>query len=423
MPEEHALLSASASHKWLHCPPSARLEYEKPDETSEYALAGTLAHKIGELKLTKEFVDRNMSSQTFSRRLNKLKKDPSYDPVMDRNTDAYVDYIKDIAFKFPAQPMVAVEKKVDYSPWAPEGFGTSDCILIHGQEIHVIDYKNGQGVPVSAYDNPQMKLYALGALNAYGMLFPIEKVCLHIVQPNLDNFSSFELSVKALREWGEQIRPVAELAFEGKGEFCQGDWCNSCFCRLRATCRARMDANMSLMDDAVNPLSGKTNPPAEISHEEIGKILKKAMFLENWVKSLKSYAQDTIVSGGEIPGWKIIEGRSNRVITDKDAAAQKLTAAGYEEAVIYKPRELLGLTDLTKLVGKDDFKKYVEPYVEKPQGKPTLAPEDDKRPAMQLKPSAEDAFGGENTYKEANPLLVQRDSDFASQNKEEEQCQ
>lgn len=400
MPSEHALLSASSSHKWLHCPPSARLEAEKPDETSEYAEKGTLAHAICELKLQKDFVEKGMTTRTYNTRMNKLKKDPLYGAEMERNTDIYVDFIKSIAFNFPTSPMVVVEKKVDYSAWAPEGFGTSDCILISGNELHVIDYKNGKGVMVSAYDNPQMKLYALGALDAYGMLFPVEKVFLHIVQPNLDNISSWETTRAELLAWGEEIKPVAQLAYEGRGEFCQGEWCDKCFCKLNATCRKRMEDNMAVMTDATESDTGKPKIAAEISVEEIGAILKRAMFLEDWVKNLKKHALKILVDGGIIPGWKIIEGRSNRKITDTDAAVEAMVSAGYDEAVLFKPREPIPLTELEKLLGKDDFSKIVGPYVEKPQGKPTLAPEDDKRPAMQLRPSVEEAFAGENEYKE-----------------------
>lgn len=398
--EEHALLSASGSHKWLHCPPSARLEAKEPDDTSEAAKAGTLAHAICELKLTKLFVDKNMSTRTYNSRMKKLTNNPLYDPEMERNTELYVDYIKEIAFGFPAEPMVVVEKRVDYSRWVPEGFGTSDCILIFGNELHVIDYKNGKGVPVSAEDNPQMKLYALGAYDAYGLIYPIDRIICHIVQPNLNSFTSWETTRAELLLWGDEIMPIAMQAFAGEGEFCQGEWCDSAFCRVRAVCRKRKDENMALMETAVDPITGSTKLPPIITDDEVGEILKKARYLSAWVKKLDDYALKTMVAGKTIPGWKLVEGRSNRVITDPTAAAEALVKAEYEEAIIYKPKELLSITELEKLVGKDDFREYVQPFIAKPQGKPTIAPEDDKRPAMQLKTSAEEAFGGENAYKE-----------------------
>lgn len=400
MPEKHALLSASSSQKWLHCPPSARLEASLPDNASEAAAAGTLAHAIGELKLRKLFVEKGMSSRTYNSRMKKLTKDPLYDPGMERSTDAYVDYIKEIAYGFHAEPMIALEQQVDYSAWAPEGFGTSDCILIQGTDLHIADYKNGKGVPVSAYDNPQMKLYALGALAAYGLLYPVTDITLHIVQPNLNNFSSWSLTKDELMAWGESIRPAAQLAFEWKGDFCQGEWCDKGFCRAAALCRKRMEENMSLMDTAADPVSGKPVLPPLITDEDVGRIMKKAVFLASWVKKLERYAFDALLSGKSIPGWKLVEGRSNRVITDPGKAAAALTKAGYEEPLIYKPRELLAIGELEKLIGADDFKACVDPAITKPPGKPTLVPEDDRRPAMTLKTTAAEAFGGENTYKE-----------------------
>ncbi len=398
--EKHALLSASASHKWLHCPPSARLEASLPDQGSEASEAGTLAHAISELRLRKLFTDKAMTSRTFNARMTKLTRSPLYNTEMERNSDTYVDYIKDIAYSFPSEPMVVVEKQVDYSAWVPEGFGTSDCILIYGTRMHVFDYKNGKGVAVSAEDNPQMKLYALGAYAAYGVIYPITEITCHIIQPNLNSITSWETTLEQLLQWGEKIKPVAQMAFAGEGEFCQGEWCDKSFCRARALCRKRMDDNMSLMDHAADPVSGKPKLPPLISDDEVGNLLKKAQFLSSWVKKLEKYTLDTIVAGGKIPGWKIIEGRSNRVITDPEAAAQKLTAAGYADAVIFKPRELAGIGELEKLMGKNDFKTILSPYVNKPAGKPALVPEDDRRPAMQLKTSAEEAFGGTNTYKE-----------------------
>ena len=398
--EKHAVLAASSSHKWLHCPPSARLEESLPDKSSEAAEAGMLAHAIGELKLRKLFVEQGMSTRTYNSRMKKMSSNPLYDTEMDRNTDAYVDYIKEIAYSFPGVPTVVIEQRVDYSRWAPEGFGTSDCILIYGDEMHVIDYKNGKGIPVSAEDNPQMKLYALGAYSLYGMLYPVRKIICHIIQPNLDSFTSWETSLDDLLVWGEEIRPIAQQAFDGQGDFCQGEWCDKAFCRARALCRERMERNMALMDNAVDPITGKTKLPPLITDEEVGNILKKARHLAGWVKKLEEYALKTMVAGGSIPGWKLIEGRSVRTITDPLAAAEALIKAEYEETLIYKPRELLNITELEKLLGKDDFKTHVQPYVTKPQGKPTIVPEDDKRPAMVLKPSVQEAFGGDNEYKE-----------------------
>lgn len=398
--EKHALLSASSSHKWLHCTPSARLEESLPDDTSEAAKMGTLAHALCELKLQKIFTDRNMSTKSYNSKLKKITSDELYDTDMDRNSDTYVDIIKEIAFAFPSTPLVAIEKKVDYSNWVPEGFGTSDCILIRGNEMHVVDYKNGTGVAVSAIDNPQMKLYALGAMQAYGYIFPIEKITLHIVQPNRSIHSEWTLSKDELLFWGDTyVRPISKIAFDGKGDFIQGEWCDSNFCRAKAICRKRMDENMSLMENAVDAVTQEVQLPPLISDEEVGKLLKKAQFLASWVKRLEGYALDKIVSGGVIPGWKIVEGRSNRTITDFDIVVDKLKEAGYEEAILYEKKPI-ALTALEKIIEKEDFKNCVQSLITKPPGKPTLAPEDDKRTAMQVRPTTEDAFGGNNTYKE-----------------------
>lgn len=398
--EKHAVLSASASHKWLHCPPSALLEDSLPDNTSEAAEKGTLAHAICELKLNKLFIDKNMTSKTFNTRMNKLKRNPLYEPEMERSTDTYVDIVKQIAYGFETEPMVIVEKKVDYSKWAPKGFGTSDCILIHSTELHVVDYKNGTGVVVSAEDNPQMKLYALGALEAYGLIYPVEKVVLHIVQPNRDNYSTWETTKAELLKWGETVvKPAAEKAIKGEGEFCQGEWCDSGFCRARALCRKRMDENMALMAEAVDPIGGKSKLPPLITDDEVGAILKKAQFLSSWVKKLEEYALKTLTGGGTIPGWKLIEGRSNRTISDTDSAFEALIRAGYDRALLYEEKPIT-LTAVEKLVDKDVFTNCIAPFIVKPQGKPTLVPEDDRRPEMKLKTSAEEAFGGENSFKE-----------------------
>lgn len=397
----HALLSASGAKKWMNCTASARLEAELPDEESGYAAEGTLAHSICELKLTKLFVDRNMSDRTYKTRLNKLQKDPLYQKEMDGFTDMYVDHIMEIANSFPAPPTVAVEKRLDYGDWAPEGFGTGDCILIAGTELHVVDFKYGKGKPVSAENNPQLKLYGLGALKAYSMIYPVQTVTLHIVQPRNGGISVWSISRTDLEAWGEnEVKPQARKAYEGGGECVPGPWCDDCFCKLRATCRARADANLALMDTAVSTEAGKVmNLPPMLSNEEVGDILKKAQFLASWVKKLESFAQNEILAGRSIPGWKLVEGRSNRSLSDQMAAFHELESAGYEEAVLYE-RVPLSLTKLEEVVTKEHRDSILNKYITKPQGKPTLAPWDDKRPAMSLQMTAEEAFGGANTYKE-----------------------
>lgn len=405
----HALLSASSAKKWIHCPPSAILEDSIPEAESPYAKEGTLAHAICELKLQKLFTDKNMTDRTYKSRLKKLQQDEFYVPEMEGYTDEYSDYVSNIAFGFPGVPFVAVEKRLDYSPWAPEGFGTGDCVILYGNDMHIIDFKYGKGVPVDAEGNYQLSLYALGAYHEYGMLFPIENVHLHIVQPRMANMSSWSTSLKEILDWGEiVVRPAAEKAFKGEGEFrpadyCNGDtenYCRSGFCKAYGRCRATMEKNMGLMKKAWDKEQRQKKLPPLISWEEAGELLKEAMFLKEWVQNLENIVLNEIVSGGEVQGWKIVEGRSYRRISDADAAFSELVQVGYDEAILYE-RKPVALGNLEKMLSKEHRQEILSKYIVKPQGQPTLAPEDDKRPAMVLqRVSAEEAFGGDNTYSE-----------------------
>lgn len=405
----HALLSASSAKKWIHCPPSARLEDSIPDEDSVYAKEGTLAHSICELKLSKLFTNKNMTDRAYKGRLKKLQGDELYQPEMEGFTDEYVDYVSHIAFGFLATPFIRVEEMVHYSSWAPEGFGTVDCLVMYKNDMHVIDFKYGKGVPVSAENNYQMMLYALGAYQEYGFLFHIKNVHLHIVQPRIPNNSSWDTTMEALLAWGETVvKPAAEKAFKGEGDFCPADYCkgdkeNYCkdgFCKAYGRCRATAEKNLGLLEEAWDPERNERKLPPLISWEEAGALLKKAMFLKSWVANLEKIALERIVSGGEVPGWKIIEGRGCRAVADPDAAFKELAEAGYEEAVLYDKKPV-SLGELEKLVSKEDRQNILAKYIVKPQGKPTLAPEDDARPAMVLeRVTAEDAFGGKNSYKE-----------------------
>lgn len=260
---EHALLSASSSKKWINCPPSARLEEQFPDTTSDYAREGTLAHSIAELKVRKYFIEP-MSQRTFNSRLKKLQKQELYDPEMLIHTDTYLEYIQGIAYGCKSAPFVTVEKRLDYSDVAPEGFGTGDCILISGDTLHIIDFKYGKGVPIYAEGNTQMMLYAAGAIKAYSMLYAINNVVMSIVQPRLDSISEHTISVSELNEWAESVKPIAELAYKGEGEFQDGDWCK--FCRAKATCRKRSE-NIT----ALEAFGGKL--PPLLSDDEVGGIL------------------------------------------------------------------------------------------------------------------------------------------------------
>lgn len=396
---KHSILAASGAHKWLNCPPSARLEETLPDKAGEAAAEGSLAHSLCELKLTKLFTDQNMTTRTYNSRLKKIQEDEKYQPEMERFTDEYVDYIKEIAFAMPAAPTVVVEKRVDYGAYAPEGFGTADCLMLQGSTLHVVDFKYGKGVPVEAERNPQLSLYALGALSEYGFIYPIERVILHIVQPRIPNTSSWETTTRELLAWGEYVKERAALAYKGEGEFQEGKWCDSCFCKTAGTCRHRAEKHMQLMEVAAPEGKPRDVQSACLSDEEVGSILKRAQYLASWVKKLEAYATNRLMEGAEVPGWKLVEGRSNRAFSDTDAAFGAVISAGYDRSLLYEEKPVT-LTEAEKLIDKDTWKNVVADYIVKPPGKPTLVPADDHRPEYKIKPSATEAFGGSNQYKE-----------------------
>lgn len=383
---EHALLSASGAHRWLMCPPSAKLEQQFPDAGSTYAAEGTLAHSIAELKVRKYFVEP-MGPRKYANALKKLQGDPLYQEEMLRHTDTYLDEIKRIALSYPGKPYVAVEQRLDFSRWVPEGFGTGDCIVIGENQLNVIDFKYGKGVPVEAKDNPQMRLYALGALTRYSLYYDIRTVRMTIVQPRLDNICSEELSVEDLRLWADTVvKPTAAMAAKGEGGFYAGGWCR--FCRARSQCKARAEHYTDLISEY------ELKDPALLTLAEIGAILGLAQHLQAWVSDLEEYALSQVLAGAEVPGWKAVEGRSVRQFSDQDAAFKALIGAGVAEAMLYE-RKPVTLTAAEKIAGKALFAEACGPFVDKPPGKPTLARAGDKRPAITNKTTAAEAFGAE----------------------------
>jgi hypothetical protein len=383
MSRKHALLTASGAHRWLHCTPSARLEETLPDSTSTYAEEGTLAHSIAELKVRKKFIE-SMSTRSFNSKMKKLKADPLYNQEMDSYTDDYLDYITGVTMSYPTRPYITVERKLDFSRYAPEGFGTGDCIIIGGDTLHVIDFKYGKGVVVDVEDNPQLKLYGLGAIEAYGMIYNIKKITLTIFQPraNGNTVKEWTIDRDKLLDWGVfTVRPAADAAFKGEGDYAPGDWCR--FCRAKAQCRARAKSNTALEDfkgiNAPSKIeSGKFPAPTLLTDEEIGEVLKKAIDIEKWAADLKEYALSEILTGKNIPGWKAVEGRSVRKFDDTDTAFSDITRAGYDEALLYE-RKPLTLAKVEKVLGKAKFNEIVGSHIITPPGKPTLAPESDKR--------------------------------------------
>lgn len=405
-PEQHALLSASSSHRWLRCPPSVRLTENYPEKTSSYAEAGRVAHAIAELKARKHFLEP-MGARTYNSRLKKLQSDPHYDKGMDTATDAYLEYLKEAAMSFEKPPFVALETRVDYSDYAEDGFGTSDCIMIGEGRIVIIDYKNGAGVPVEAEANPQMMLYALGALKTYGPIFgdSVKEATLAIVQPNAGGVKSWDAPVAHLQLWGATaVRPAAKQAIAGEGEFCAGDWCRFCPAKAQCSARARQmlslepilgakprgaltDAEAAARDSAI--AAGNDVAPL-LTDAEIGDVLARAQNLAAWVEELKEYALSAALAGRNITGFKAVEGRGSREWSNLDAAFKTLQERGVAEALLYerKPATVAGLE---KALGKKAFAEAADGLVVKMPGKPTLVPASDKRPAYN---AAAIAFGG-----------------------------
>ena len=405
-PEKHALLSASSASRWLTCTAAPRFEEGLPESTSTYAEEGRLAHAIAELKVLKKFTV--MTGRTYTTRLNKLKKDALYDQEMDKTTDLYLEHLTEQAMLYDSSPTVVAEVKVDFGEYVPEGFGTCDCVMIGGDTLSITDYKHGKGVPVSAVGNPQMRLYALGALKRYAPVFgdTIKQVRMTIDQPRLDSYTSDLITVEELRAWGESIKPIAQKAFSGLGEFVPGEHCR--FCRGKAQCRARANVNTALEDFKDCVPAGSVKPgefvpqihsyltPGGVevhpllSDAEIGDLLIRGQHLIQWYKDLEEYATKALLDGKPIEGWKLVAGRSNRTFTDQDAAIKAVIAAGYDEALVYdrKPKTL---SELEKLMGKAEFAEKIGSYVVKPLGKPTLALATDKREVYN--PAAADFAG------------------------------
>lgn len=360
----HAILSASSSHRWLNCPPSATIETDIEGTSSEAAEEGTAAHALCEHKLRKALKMR--STKPVSR----------FDcDEMDQFTDGYVQFVLETledAKNSCADPIVLIEQRLDFSRYVLDGFGTGDCVIVSDKTLHIIDFKYGMGILIDAQENPQMMLYALGALEIFDNLYDITEVSMTIYQPRRENVSTWTIPVEQLRVWAREIlMPRALLAAKGEGEYRPGDWCQ--FCRASIRCRARAEAKLKLaeFEFALPPL---------LSDEEIEVILASIGDLTCWANDIMSYATDAAVNHGkEWHGFKVVEGRSNRKYKDEDAVAVAAKQAGYRD--IYK-QSLITITEMEKLMGKQEFREVLGDLVIKPFGKPTLVPDTDKRPAI-----------------------------------------
>ena len=413
MPDRHALLSASSSKQWLNCPPSARLQEQFPNESSVYAAEGTFAHEVCEYKVRKYLKER----------VKRPQSEEYYTEEIDQITDVYAEFVISIIEEMKrngCEPLVMVEERVDYTHIAPSGFGTADMLIVGKDEngngvLHIADFKTGQGVFVEADHNSQMMLYALGGLAAYGYIYDIKTVRMSIIQPRLDNISTFECTREELENWGESIRKIAILAYEGKGEQRAGDWCR--FCRAKPVCKACKDEALSLcreefldldkgafnegaFSDESVPSDGIRVSPADNSENcesctvpvfkqpglvpltELAQILPTLNRISSWIESVFAFVSSEAINNGvTIPGYKVVEGRSKRMFTDTKAVVDTAVANGYTD--LYK-QQLISLTEFEKMMGKKKFKELLGAYVTKPQGKLTLVPEDDPREAVDL---------------------------------------
>ena len=363
-PEKHAKLSASSAHRWMNCNPSANLEREFADRTSEAAAEGSAAHALCEHKLRKALKMRSV------RPVSKYDSDE-----MEMYTDSYVEFVLEqieVAKQHCTDPFVLIEQRLDFSCYVPDGFGTGDCLIVADKLLHIIDFKYGLGVLVDAAENPQMMLYALGALQLFDALYDIDTISMSIFQPRRENVSTWTITVAELKEWAEKIlRPKAELAFKGEGEFNPGPWCT--FCKAAVKCRARAEEKLALAQYEF------AKPPL-LTDEEIEDILSRLDDLTKWANEIAAYAQDAAINHGkQWNGFKLVEGRSVRKYSDEAAVVAAATAAGYRD--IYK-KSLISITEMEKLMGKKTFTEVLGGLVIKPQGKPTLVPASDKRPAI-----------------------------------------
>jgi hypothetical protein len=365
----HAYLSASASHRWLACPPSAKLCANIADQTSEYAQQGTDCHELCAY-LVEKALGRNAADPTENLTF--------YDAEMQNCAEEYRNYVLEqieAAREFCKDPQIMIEQRLDFSRWVENGFGTGDCVIVADELLQIIDYKHGLGVLVSAGDdehggNSQMMCYALGALELFDGIYDINQVKMTIFQPRRENISTYTISKEQLLKWADEIlAPTAQLAYVGEGEFHAGDHCQ--FCKVKATCRKRAEYNLELA-------KYDFKMPATLDNTEIAAILPRIDEMISWGNDIKEYALKQAQSGVHFDGWKMVEGRSNRKFTDEAAVASKVKDAGYDP---YE-KKLLGITAMSTLLGKKKFEELLGELIYKPPGKPTLVPESDKRPAM-----------------------------------------
>lgn len=375
-PVKHALLGASSAARWLACPASARATEGLPDDETSYAAEGTRAHEVCEAHLRHclKYWEAGRVAPVLGESI-RLDGQPDDPAEMVRAANQYVRFIHDQWVGFPCRPSVFIEQEVDVSEWVPGGFGTCDCLLIGGGLLHIVDFKYGQGVPVSPVRNPQLMYYALGAYELFRDIDDIDTVRMSIVQPRVQTEpETWQLPLADLLSWAREVlRPRAEMAWKGEGGFCPGDHCKKTFCKAYPNCRA--------WQDKYGPLAGfePLPEPAALSDEELGAWLAKVQGLAAYAKDLEDYAHDALLAGRSLPGWKLVQGRSTRKWTDQDAAFQRMERSGIDEALLYT-RTPISLTVAEKMIGKKKFAELMSAFITKAPGAPKLAAASDPRP-------------------------------------------
>ncbi len=375
----HAKLSPSSAERWIACPPSVKLSERFPDTTTSYAEEGTTAHLVAEITIRKAL--GLITEQEAVMRMEEAELSLYYSKDMPDNLAPYIEYVVSNA---TGADFIGLEEKLDIGEWVPGGYGTSDAVIIKGDLLEVVDLKYGQGVPVSATSNPQFRLYGLGAVQEWFMLYPFNKVRCTVIQPRLDSISSEELEVPELLDWAERVlKPAALLAEKGEGEYRSGDHCR--WCKAKAICRRRAEDNMALA-------RYEFAEPALLTNEDIADVLSAAGELKTWASDVEAYALDQALNHGvSFHGYKLVEGRSLRQLTDEDGAVRILMENGVAEESLYT-RSLVGIPAMEKLVGKRRLAELLKDHIVKPQGKPTLVRDTDKRPALNSTEAAAQDF-------------------------------
>lgn len=368
----HALLSPSSAHRWLHCTAAPRLEEHEEDTGSVFAREGTLAHAYCARALKRYLGQCTMDEDAEIASLSEL-----HDAAMDEHVASYAATVLgkfEAARKGTPDARLLVETRLDFSEWVPEAFGTADAVIIADGVMDVVDFKYGKGVRVDADENPQMMIYALGAYKLFDLEYGIRRVRMTIIQPRLDHVSEWEMDAASLLSWASgTLRPKAAEAWKGGGSQQPGDWCR--FCKVRPKCKELARMGISTYEVHSDPrLISKRDMEAD--------VLPRLAAIKAWVSDVEEYALKCALDGEEYKGWKVVEGRSVRKVTDPQAVCAVLSGAGYAEESYLKPRELRSLTELEKTVGKKKFGELCSGWLEKPPGKPALVPESDKRPAL-----------------------------------------